>query len=343
MMMKALVYEGPRQLNLRDVPEPEPGPEEVLIRVAYSGICGSELGGYLGLNSLRKPPLVMGHEFSGEILQLGSQARQHNPELVEGQRVTVNPLWSCGRCRYCLGGRHQLCTRRQILGAHQPGSYAERVKAHARMVYPIPDSLSFEHAALTEPVGCAIRAAELADCKPTDRVLITGLGPIGLLTLQAVLAFGVTDIIVTDTDPDRRAIGEQFGVRVLDPLSTDVMNYIQSSSEGQGVDVAIDAVGANITRRQCVEAVARGGRVIFVGLHEEESPIPINLVIRSEINLQGSFAYTPANFITALQWLAADRIKIDPWLLKAPLAEGRDCFERLLDKSGPVAKILLHI
>jgi threonine dehydrogenase-like Zn-dependent dehydrogenase len=156
--MKALVYEGPRQLNMREAPEPEPGPEEVLIKVAFSGICGSELGGYLGLNSLRKPPLVMGHEFSGEILQLGSQAQQHNPDLVEGQRVTVNPLWYCGRCRYCLGGRHQLCLRRQLLGAHQPGSYAEMVKAHARMVYPIPPSLSFEHATLTEPVGCALRA-----------------------------------------------------------------------------------------------------------------------------------------------------------------------------------------
>ena len=340
--MKALVYEGPRQLNLRELPEPEPGPEEVLIKVAYSGICGSELGGYLGLNSLRKPPLVMGHEFSGEIIRLGAQAQQHNPDLAEGQRVTVNPLWYCGRCRYCLGGRHQLCTHRQILGAHQPGSYAEMVKAYARMVYPIPQSLSFEHAALTEPVGCALRAVELAVCSPTDRVLITGLGPIGLLTLQIVLASGVSEVIVTDTDPDRRAIGEQFGVRVLDPLTTDLMSVVQTSTEGLGVDVAIDAVGADVTRKQCVEATRRGGRVIFVGLHEEESPLPINLVIRSETTLQGSFAYTPANFITALRWLATDRIKIDPWLSKAPLAEGRACFERLLDKPGPVAKILLH-
>lgn len=340
--MKALVYEGPRQLIMRDVPEPEPGPEEVLVKVAYSGICGSELGGYLGHNSLRKPPLVMGHEFSGEILRLGAQVQNHNPDLAEGQRVTVNPLWFCGRCRYCLGGRHQLCTHRQLLGAHQPGSYAEMIKAHARMVYPIPPSLSFEHAALTEPVGCALRAAELAACQPADRVLITGMGPIGLLILQALLAYGVREVIATDTDPDRRAMAEQFGAQVLDPRAVDLVQVVQSGTGGLGVDVAIDAVGAHITRKQCVEAAARGGRVIFVGLHEEESPIPANLVIRSEIMLHGSFAYTALNFIAALNWLAEGRIHIDPWLAKAPLAEGRDCFERLLDKPGPVAKILLH-
>jgi threonine dehydrogenase-like Zn-dependent dehydrogenase len=149
-------------------------------------------------------------------------------------------------------------------------------------------------------------------------------------------------VIATDTDPDRRAMAEQFGVQVLDPRSTDLINFIQSATDGLGVDVTIDAVGAHATRKQCIEATARGGRMIFVGLHEEESPIPANLVIRSEIMLQGSFAYTALNFITALDWLAAGRIEIDPWLIKAPLAEGRDCFERLLDKPGPVAKILLY-
>src|SRR5512145_206556 len=131
--MKALVYEGPRQMVLREVAEPMVGPEEVVIRVAYSGICGSELSGYLGHNALRQPPLVMGHEFSGEIIALGDGTGRVTPELALGQRVTVNPLVYCGRCGYCLSGRQNLCRQRQLLGAHLPGSYAELVKCPARM------------------------------------------------------------------------------------------------------------------------------------------------------------------------------------------------------------------
>lgn len=340
--MKALVWEGPRQMNMRDLAEPKPESEEVLIRVAYSGICGSELGGYLGENTLRVPPLVMGHEFSGEIVALGSQVSQLKPDLAEGQRVTVNPLVHCGHCRACLSGRHNLCRDRQIVGIHRPGSFADLVTAPASLVYPLPEQLSLEHAALAEPVGCAVRAVKLAGCSALDNLLITGLGPIGLLTLQVAQTFGVGQIYATDTDPDRRAIGEQFGVRVVDPLTESVVELIKAETNGEGVAAAIDAVGTASTRQECIEAAMRGGRVVFVGLHAEESQIQSNLVIRSETTIQGSFAYAPLDFEAGLDWLSAGQLKIDPWLIKAPLADGGACFERLLDKPGPVAKILLH-
>jgi 2-desacetyl-2-hydroxyethyl bacteriochlorophyllide A dehydrogenase len=340
--MKALVWEGPRQMNLRELPAPELVANEVLIRVAYSGICGSELGGYVGENTLRIPPLVMGHEFSGEIVDIGPAVARSKRDLVVGQRVTVNPLIHCGWCRACLSGRFNLCRERQIVGIHQPGSFADLVKAPATFVYPLPDQLSLEHAALAEPVGCAVRAVKLAGCTPLDRLLITGLGPIGLLTLQVAHSYGVTRIYATDTDPDRRAIGQEFGVQVIDPLTEDVVQRIQTDTNGEGVEAAIDAVGLETTRQECIEAVARGGRVIFVGLHDEESTIQSNLVIRSEISLTGSFAYAPIDFVDGLTWLAGGALKIDPWLIKVPLAEGRDSFERLLSKPGPVAKILLY-
>ena len=341
--MQALVWEGPRLMNMRDVAEPKPDPNEVVIKVAYSGICGSELGGYLGENSLRVPPLVMGHEFSGEVIGLGSQATQLKPDLSVGQRVAVNPLVHCGQCRACLTGQQNLCRDRKIVGIHRPGSFADLVTAPAPLVYPLPDSLSDEHAALAEPVGCAIRAVKLAGCSALDSLLITGLGPIGLLSLQVAQTFGLTKIYATDTDPDRRAIGQQFGVQVVDPLAENVVDLIQTETKGEGVDAAIDAVGTESTRKECIDAIARGGRVVFIGLHAEESEIQSNLIIRSEIVIQGSFAYTSLDFQDGLDWLIAGHLKIDPWLLKAPLAEGGACFERLLSKPGPVAKILLHL
>jgi threonine dehydrogenase-like Zn-dependent dehydrogenase len=134
--MKALVYEGPRQVTMQEVPDPQPGADEVVIAVAYSGICGSELGGYLGHNALRRPPLIMGHEFSGVIAAAGERAAEHNPRITVGQRVTAHPLWYCGRCRLCLAGRQNLCPQRQLLGAHQPGAYADFVCVHAKWSIP---------------------------------------------------------------------------------------------------------------------------------------------------------------------------------------------------------------
>jgi 2-desacetyl-2-hydroxyethyl bacteriochlorophyllide A dehydrogenase len=339
--MQALVWEGPRQMNLRETPTPQPPAHEVLIRVAYSGICGSELGGYLGHNSLRKPPLIMGHEFSGEIVALGEGVAEIRPNLKVGQRVTVNPLISPPWSKAALKGRHNLTLPRNILGIHRPGSYAEYINAPAVNVYPLPAAMTLEHAALTEPMACALRAAKLSGCTATDRVLITGLGPIGLLTLQVVKTMGARQIFATDTDANRRAIGEHFGVTVLNPLTDKVVETIKTATDGEGVEMAIDAVGANATRRECIEAVTPGGRVVFTGLHEEESPLQANYIIRNEVNIQGSFAYTPLDFEAAFDWLAAGRLEIDPWILKAPLAEGGAMFEKLLSNPGPVAKILL--
>jgi threonine dehydrogenase-like Zn-dependent dehydrogenase len=229
-----------------------------------------------------------------------------------------------------------------LLGAHRPGSYATLVAAPAASVLTLPDTISLEHAALTEPLACALRAIQLANCAALDRALVIGLGPIGLLTLQALTHFGVEIVCATDTDADRRAMGAHFGIKALDPLADDVAAHVRASTGELGADVVFDAVGTDATRRQAIDLVASGGRVVLVGLHAEESQVPINVVIRREVSLLGSFAYTPNIFAAALGWLAAGRIAIDPWLLKAPLAEGGACFERLLGKPGPVAKILLH-
>lgn len=340
--MKALVYEGPRELHLRDLPTPKLAADEVLVRIAFSGICGSELSAYLGHNSLRKPPLVMGHEFSGEIAVLGDTALQFNPDLHVGQRVTASPLSYCGNCRTCLSGRQNLCAHRQLLGAHRPGSYAEFVAVPARLVYPLPDNLSLEQAALTEPLACTLRAAQLGTYNPTDQALVIGLGPIGLLSIQVLQAYGVRQIVASDTDSHRRAIAESLGVTTLDPREANLVHVVHEQTNGRGADLVIEAVGMAATRRQSVDAVAAGGRVVLIGLHEEESMIPINIVIRREIQLFGSFSYMPNNVAQALDWLTAGRITLDPWLVKAPLDEGPAWFERLLSGPGPIAKVLLH-
>lgn len=328
--MRALVYEGPRTMKMREEAVPVPGEDEVLIRVVVAGICGSELSGYTGHNSLRKPPLVMGHEFSGVIERIGSRCGRYRP----GDRVTANPLVTCGACVYCRTGRTQLCRERQLLGAHRPGAFAEYVAVPERNVAKLDDRVSFEEGAFAEPFACAVHICRMLALAPTDRLVIYGAGPIGLLALQAAQAYGVRDTVVIDLNEARLAIVTELGgIAALG---------LESAPNAVGeYDAAIDAVGAEATRLGCVQAVRPGGRVVFTGLHELESKLPINEMIRNEVVASGAFAYSEQDFDTALRWIGEGRVRLLPWTLQAPLADGGSCFEQLISGPGKVAKILL--
>jgi len=339
--MKALVWEGPRQMAIHDQPEPTLEPNEVLIKVAYAGICGSELSGYLGHNALRVPPLVMGHEFSGEIVELGSDAQAQNANLSTGQAVTVNPLIPSEQDEYVKRGLGQLSPSRKLVGAHRPGAYAEYVNIPAQAVVPLPEEMTLRTGALTEPVAVGVRIGELAGQVSGQSVLIIGAGPIGLLALQALQAKGAAQIYVADLEPARLKMAQELGATPLSPKTDDVVQAVRDATDGLGVPVSIDAVGTGVTRTQCVSATRPTGTLILSGLHEEVSRMPAADIIRREIVVRGSFAYTPANFADALAKLAQNQMQLDPWIVEAPLADGGSWFDRLIDAPGNVAKVLL--
>ncbi|MEP7285385.1 MAG: alcohol dehydrogenase catalytic domain-containing protein [Chloroflexota bacterium] len=330
--MSALVYEGPQQMPLCRVDLPTLKAGEVLIKVAYSGICGSELSGYLGKNSLRKPPLIMGHEFSGHIEQIDQQAHLQFPDLVVGQVVTANPLITCGQCLYCLSGRQQLCQQRKLISAALPGSNAEFVAMPAASVLPLPTDLPLILGALAEPVACAVHTAALLAPRPHESALIVGAGPIGLFMIQALQDWGVKTIYCADLNVDRLAMAEALGA-----ISVDL-------SDGRftdRVEIAVDAVGATATRQACSAATRAGGRVAWVGLHEAESLLPINDLIRREVICYGAFAYTALDFRYALAALAQKRFWLnESWTRVEPLQNGAACFQELIDGSN-AAKIWL--
>ncbi len=336
--MRALVYEAPRTLRVRDVPAPEPAPGEVIVRVAYSGICGSELSGYLGQNELRRPPLIFGHEFSGWVAEVG-----HGVEgrFSTGQPVTVNPLIGCQECRLCLSGRPHLCPRRRLLSASLPGSNAELVAAPASAVYPLPPGMPLDRAALTEPTACAIRAVRQAHPLPGQTVLVVGMGPLGLLMLQVLRVYGVERLIAVERNPHRLRYAEEMGAVGIVP-SGDVAQQVRERLGEEGPAIAIDAVGSTATRRLCLEAVEPGGRVVFFGLHEPESSLQVNAIVRREIECVGSFAYTPEDFATALRWLHQGKVSLPGRTVTAPLEDGAIWFERLLECQDDVVKVFLQ-
>lgn len=339
--MQALVWEAPRVLALRDYDRPTLQADEVLLKVAYVGICGSELSGYLGHSGLRTPPLVMGHEFSGEIVALGARAQADVPALHAGMHVTANPLQSCGACSLCRQGDAHLCARRVLIGAGRPGAYAEYVAVPARLVVPLPAGMALRTGALAEPVAVALRIAELAGRIDGQDALVIGAGPIGLLALQALRLRGPRRVFIADRDPARLHMGQTLGGVPIDARQADAGVVVRDQTDSLGVAVAVDAVGMASTRQQCIAATRAAGTVILSGLHEEVSTLPVADVIRREIVVRGSFAYAPDNFVAALQALADRSLRLDPWIVEAPLADGGQWFERLVAAPGNVAKVLL--
>lgn len=339
--MKALIWEAARTMTMREEREPQAPADEILVKVGHAGICGSELSGYLGHNALRVPPLIMGHEFAGEIVALGPMVKTLRPDLKMGGLVTVNPLWYCGDCRNCRAGFTQLCSNRKLLGAHRPGAFAEYISVPARLALPLPEGMDSRIGALTEPVGCAVRIAELAGDVAGQDCLIIGAGPIGLLSLQMLRMNGAERIFIAEIDSARLAMGEALGGVAIQPKDADTVGTVLDATDGDGVAVAVDAVGSALTREQCVSATRPRGSLILSGLHEESSMMPVANMIRREIKAYGSFAYTAANFAAALELLGEGSIRLDPWIIEAPLEEGGMWFDRLIEAPGDVSKVLL--
>ena len=337
--MRALVWEAPRVMNMRTEPEPEVAPDEICIKVSYAGICGSELGGYLGHNALRVPPLIMGHEFAGEVVATGADVPVL--DLASDKLVTVNPLIYCGTCAYCQRGLNQLCSNRRLIGAHRPGAFAEYVAVPAQQVSPLPEGMTARIGALTEPVACGVRIGELAGDVVGETCLIIGAGPIGLLGLQTLLLNGAKQVYIAELDEARLAMGEALGGIPINGRDQDTVQIVKEATNGLGAAVTVDAVGTAGTRQQCIAATRATGLMLLSGLHEETSAMPAADIIRREIVVKGSFAYTPANFATALDLLAADKIRLDPWITEAPLPDGGKWFDRLIDAPGDVSKVLL--
>ena len=210
--MRALLLEKYSELKLKDVPVPEFGHEDVLIRVKACGICGSDVHGYDGSTGRRIPPLIMGHEAAGIVHSAGRDVQSFKP----GDRVTFDSTISCGACRFCAAGAMNLCEKRQVLGVscgeyRRNGAFAEYVSVPARIVYALPDEFSFAHAALIEAVSVAVHAAKISEIRPGSTAVVIGAGMIGLLSVQALRHYGCARVFAVDVDETRLKMARELG------------------------------------------------------------------------------------------------------------------------------------
>ncbi|PZE20596.1 galactitol-1-phosphate 5-dehydrogenase [Paenibacillus xerothermodurans] len=337
--MHNLVWTGPKMMEMKEAEVPAVGDNELLVKVEAVGICGSEIEGYLGHNSLRVPPLVMGHEFSGTVTEVGGQVQG----LMRGQRVVVNPLLSCGSCNQCRKGLVQLCSQRAIVGIHRPGAFAQFVSVPASSVHVVPDELDFFRASLTEPLACSLRAARRAmERHPFANVVIFGAGTIGLLAFLVAQTLGASRIIVVDSNEARLATPQQLGAfATINPKEPNFIDKVKQWGGASGTDVVIDAAGFQPTRDAAVQIVNPGGTIMNIGLGIDHTQIPINVCIRSEISILGSFSYDAQDFHDALELLKSGKIDPTQWSEIRPLYEGNQAFQDLVNGRVAQAKIFL--
>lgn len=342
--MKALVLENVRDLHMRDVAQPEPGPHDVLIKVKACGICGSDVHGYDGSTGRRIPPLIMGHEASGVIEAVGDDVRSFKP----GNRVTFDSTVSCGQCEFCLRGEVNLCDSRQVLGVscgdyRRNGAFAEYVLVPDHIVYALPDSFPYEKAALIEAVSVAVHAAKITEIQPGSSAVVIGAGMIGLLAVQAFRVFGCSKVIAVDLEEIKLEAARQLGAdRTFLGTDPDLIDKLKAATGGQGPDIAVEVVGAQKPILAAIHSVRRGGTVTLIGNLASNVEIPLQIVVTRQLRLLGSCA-SAGEYPECIELMVSGAINVDPLISAlAPLEEGASWFNRLYEREPGLMKVILQ-
>jgi L-iditol 2-dehydrogenase len=342
--MDALLLKEYMNLEMVQMPVPEIGPDEILVRVRACGICGSDVHGLDGSTGRRLPPLVMGHEAAGEVARAGAQVA----DLRVGDRVTFDSTIYCGRCFYCARGDINLCDHREVMGVspgpyRRHGAFAEYVAVPRRIVYRLPDTLSYEQAALIEAVSVAVHAVSITPVRLGDTAVVVGTGMIGLLALQAVRAAGCPRVIAVDTEDNRLAVARQLGASdTVNPKSGDAAAAVVELTGGRGADVALECVGATDPIGTAIGSVRKGGAVTLVGNVAQQIDLPLQSVVTRQIRVQGSCA-SNGEYPVSIDLISKGAIKVDPLISAvAPLAEGPSWFGRLYRHEPNLMKVVLR-
>jgi len=346
--MQAVCLYGPRDLRVEnDIPEPVPGPGEVLLAPEFSGICGSDLHIWEGgSRHIVDAPMILGHEFSARIVELGPDVRV--PGLVVGALVAVEPMWTCGRCGPCRTGAYNLCRKTIWHGiSAKGGGMSDRTCVRADMVHVLPEELDARQGALVEPVSVSHHAVGRAALAPGESALVLGAGPIGMATALDLYARGIEHIIVSEPSEQRRAAVNATLARVgaeahvLDPTAIDDLpGAVRDLTDGQGAHAVIDAAGVEAAFHAGLAAARPGGRMITVAVYGKPITFHPMAAFLGEIDILSSCAYRD-DFPEVIDLMARGAYPLDDWVRTIPTSEVPDAFPRL--HAGQDMKLLVDL
>jgi (R,R)-butanediol dehydrogenase/meso-butanediol dehydrogenase/diacetyl reductase len=297
--MRAAVYKGDRKVEVEEYPLPELGADDVLLEVSHCGVCGSDI--HFVLEGWGRPNSVGGHEYTGTVAAVGSGVT----DWEVGDQAVGGPSVRCGECEYCRAGRPSLCSGRGSVGegGDFQGAFADYIKVSSGELLHLPDGVSMRHAALAEPLAVALHGITRADVQPGERVLVTGGGPIGTLTIAALVARGITDIVLSEPAAVRRELGEKLGARSITP---EELTVPRSPNElvAEPFQVALECSGHAAAMEQCLGQLQRTGRLVLVGAGIKPPRFDPSRILLNELVITGAFCYDADGFERALELLA---------------------------------------
>ena len=341
-MMKALVLEEYNKFVLKEVEKPRIQPDEVLVRIQACSICGSDVHGMDGSTGRRIPPVIMGHEAAGIIEQVG----QNVEGWKEGDRVTFDSTLYCGECEFCKRGEVNLCDNRRVFGVscgeyRFNGAFAEYAAVNQRILYKLPEEVSFLQAAMIEPLSIAVHAVRVSNIAQDQDVAVVGTGMIGLLLVQVLAAKGCRKLIAVDVDDDKLALAKRFGATHIVNSKGDAVKEILDITQGRGLDASFEAVGIEVTGNIAIKSLRKGGTAVLVGNLSAMESLPVQAIVTRQLSVLGSCA-SAGEYDECIQLIAEKKVDVEAFVsASAPLDEGAKWFKRLYAKEPGLMKVIL--
>lgn len=335
--MKCLYYSEYGKVEVSDLPVPVFGPDEVLIKVLACGICGSELETFKSRSHRRKPPIIMGHEFSGIVQALGARVSG----FQRGQHVVSHSLVSCSHCAACQREDTHLCVNRQIFGMHRNGAFSEYVNVPASSLIAIEKQVDPREACLSEPLANGIHMVNLTRHLRPEKIAIIGAGPIGLMALQAFKALTACTLVIADISRERLVTAQRLGAQHTICVTAENFNDCIDDIFSGGADLIIDAVGSRTTNEQALNGTRPGGAVVLIGLLENANSFYTYEIILKEKQLIGTYAASRQELKHALALIEDQVVDVRSWITYASLSESEDAFHKMLHPPADTIKTVL--
>lgn len=338
--MKALVWTDKQKVEIeeRDIPDYT---GKILIKVAYAGICGSDISVYLGKHPRAKAPLIMGHEFSGTVEAIGAGVKT---TLKKGDAVVVNPLYYCGKCRACLKGNTHVCRSLRLYGTDTDGGMTEYAAIPEECVYRLPDGISLKMAAVIEPVAVVVHGLRMIKKDFFASACVTGLGPMGLLTALMLKDAGVRQLFTVEANGRRAEYARKLGLEVINPAETDSVQYILERTDGEGVDVLVEASGSPAVAGTMTEMAGVRAEILLLSVFKELVAVDLRAVNFKEQTLIGTRVYTKLDFLDAIAYVSQNEEKIAAVVSHTfPLEEGQAVFQDITGGHTDMMKVLFQI
>ncbi len=338
--MKALVWTEKEKVELLDREVPD-YTGKLLIKVAYAGICGSDVSIYCGKHPRAKAPLIMGHEFTGTVCAIGENAET---EFKIGDRVVINPLYFCKRCRACLQGNTHVCKTLRFYGIDTDGGMAEYAAIPDSCLLKLPDDLDFKLATLIEPTAVVVHGLRMIEKMFHGSAAVIGLGPMGLLSALLLKDSGVSRLFCVETQPARIEMARALGLDVINPLTDDVKEYIYSNNDNEGVDILVEASGSPAAAKMMTDITGVRGEILLLSVFKEPAPVDLRTINFAEQRIIGTRVYTGLDYKDAIDYIKQYGDKLTPVISHVmPLEKGQEVFQEIISGKTNTMKVLLKV